>query len=224
MIDATLASTLAFALTAGVATFFSPCAYPLLPGYVGYYVSQTDGGEASLSGSFGRGLVAGAGVLATFGVLLVGAYWVGYATLSNVTWFEPVVGAVLIAFGLLVVLDRAPSLSVALPKRRSSVLGFAVFGSGYALAAAGCVAPLFVGVVARAMSLSPSSALLVVGTYVGSVVVLMVSLTVATGMGLVASAGRLAAHSGTIQRVAGAVMIVAGVGQLYVAYAVEYTI
>lgn len=224
MIDATLASTLVFALTAGLATFFSPCAYPLLPGYVGYYVSRTEGNAPSLSGSFGRGLVAGGGVLVTFGVLLVGAYWIGYTTLANVTWFEPVVGAALIAFGLLVVVDRAPSLSVALPKRRSSVFGFAVFGSGYALAAAGCVAPLFVGVVGRAMSMPPTSAAIVVGTYVGSVVLLMVSLTVATGMGLVASAGRLAAHSGTIQRVAGAVMIAAGVGQLYVAYAVEYTV
>jgi len=59
------------------------------------------------------------------------------------------------------------------------------------------------------------SAALVIGTYVGSIVLLMVSLTVATGMGLVASAGRLAAHSGTLKRVAGAIMIVAGLGQLY---------
>ena len=217
MIDAALASTLAFALTAGVATFFSPCAYPLLPGYVGFYVSQTEGSTASLSGALSRGLVAGAGVLATFGVLLLVAYWVGYSVLSNVVLLEPIVGAALVVFGVLILIGRAPSLSVALPKRRSSVRGFAVFGSGYALAAAGCVAPLFVGVVTRAMSLSPMSAAAVLGTYVGSVVLLMVSLTVATGMGLVASAGRLAAHSGTLERIAGAVMIVAGVGQLYLA-------
>ncbi|MFC4247526.1 cytochrome C biogenesis protein, partial [Natribaculum luteum] len=43
MVDASITPTLAFAFTAGLATFFSPCAYPLLPGYVGFYVSQTDG-------------------------------------------------------------------------------------------------------------------------------------------------------------------------------------
>ncbi|MXV63333.1 cytochrome C biogenesis protein [Natronorubrum sp. JWXQ-INN-674] len=215
MFDASLLTALGFALTAGVATFFSPCAYPLLPGYVGFYVSQTDGDERSLSGSLSRGLVAGVGVLATFSVLLVAAYWVGHSTLSNIVLFEPIIGAILVLFGLLIVFDRAPSLSIALPKRRSSTFGFAIFGAGYALAAAGCVAPLFVGVIARALSLPPTSASLVIGTYVGSVVVLMVSLTVATGMGLVANAGRLAAHTETLERVAGVVMIVAGVGQLY---------
>ncbi|WP_440772711.1 cytochrome c biogenesis CcdA family protein [Natronorubrum sp. DTA28] len=208
---------LTFALIAGIATFFSPCAYPLLPGYVGFYVSQTEGEQASLSGALSRGLVAGIGVLATFGVLLVAAYWVGHSTLSNIVLFEPIVGAILVAFGLLVVFDRAPSLTIPLPKRRSSVFGFGIFGAGYALAAAGCVAPLFVAVLAQALALPPVSAALVVGTYVGSVVVLMVSLTVATGMGLVASAGRLAAHSELLERIAGVVMIVAGLGQLYLA-------
>ncbi|SDK93918.1 cytochrome c biogenesis CcdA family protein [Natronorubrum texcoconense] len=208
---------LTFALVAGIATFFSPCAYPLLPGYVGFYVSQTEGEQASLSGALSRGLVAGIGVLATFGVLLVAAYWVGHSTLSNIVLFEPIVGAILVAFGLLVVFDRAPSLTIPLPKRRSSVFGFGIFGAGYALAAAGCVAPLFVAVLAQALALPPVSAALVVGTYVGSVVVLMISLTVATGMGLVASAGRLAAHSELLERIAGVVMIVAGLGQLYLA-------
>ncbi|WP_121745036.1 cytochrome c biogenesis CcdA family protein [Natronorubrum halophilum] len=218
MIDGSL--PLAFALIAGVATFFSPCAYPLLPGYVGFYVSQTDGEGASLPGALSRGLIAGIGVLATFGALLVAAYWIGHSTLSNVTLFEPIVGAILVAFGLLTVLGRAPSLSIALPKRRSSVLGFGVFGAGYALAAAGCVAPLFVAVIAQALSLPPLSAALVIGTYVGSVVLLMVSLTVVTGMGLLVGAGQLAAYSETLERLAGAVMIVAGVGQLYLAIVV----
>lgn len=219
MLDSSL--SLSFAMLMGVVTFFSPCAYPLLPGYVGFYVSQTDGADASLSGSVSRGLVAGAGVLGTFGVLFAAAYWVGHSTLSNITVFEPLVGLILVVFGLVVALDRGPSLSVTLPKRRSSVFGFGIFGAGYALAAAGCVAPIFIAVVAQALALPPLSAALFVGTYVGSVVVLMISLTVATGMGLVASAGRLAAHGDTLKRVAGAVMIVAGFGQLYVAFYVD---
>lgn len=219
MIDATTLSALSFALIAGVATFFSPCAYPLLPGYVGFYLSQTDGDGASLGGALSRGTVAGAGVLATLGALFAVAFRVGHATLSNVVYFEPIVGVILVVFGALVVIGRAPSLSVALPKRRSSALGFAVFGAGYALAAAGCVAPLFVGVVARALSLPLTAGALVVGTYVGSVVALMVALTVATGMGTVA-AGQLAAYSERLERFAGAVMLVAGIGQLYLSIVV----
>ncbi len=153
-------------------------------------------------------------MLVTLGVLFLVAFQVSHSTLSSLVYFEPIVGAFLVIFGVLVLFDRAPSLSVALPKRRSSVFGFAIFGSGYALAAAGCVAPVFVGVVARAMSAPPTTGAMVVGTYVGSVVLLMVSLTVATGMGLVA-AGQFASYGQRLKQVAGAVMILAGLGQLY---------
>lgn len=220
MVDATLTTSIVLALSIGIATFFSPCAYPLLPGYIGFYVSQTDGKEASLSGALSRGLLAGFGVLVTFTALLGATLWVGQSTLSSIKWFEGIAGLLLIGFGVLILIDRAPSLSVPLPKRRSSVLGFAIFGGGYALASAGCVAPLFISIVTRALSLSTTNAVILLGTYVSSVVVLMVSLTVATGMGLVASAGRFAAYSGLLKRIAGAVMIIAGLGQLYLAIVV----
>lgn len=215
MTDATIVPTLGFALLAGVLTFFSPCAYPLLPGYVGFYASQTDGGSTSLGGAVARGLVAGAGSLLTLGGLLVAAFWIGHATMANVVYFEPIVGAILVVLGLLVLFDRAPSFTIALPKRRSSLLGFAIFGGGYALAAAGCVAPLFLGVVARAASGTPATAAAVVGTYVGVVVGLMIAVSVATGMGVLVGAEVLANRRETLRRIAGALMIVAGFGQLY---------
>ncbi|ELZ00204.1 cytochrome c biogenesis CcdA family protein [Natrialba aegyptia] len=217
MIETTDLSTVGFALTAGVATFFSPCAYPLLPGYVGFYVSRTDGTDASLGGATLRGVVAGLGVLGTFAALIGATFWLGRSTLSNLTIFESLVGGLLVVFGALVVAGRAPSLSIPLPKRRSSVLGFGVFGAGYALAGAGCVAPVFLAVVARSLSLPTDAAALVLATYVGSVVVLMIAVTVATGMGLVASAGRFAAYSEHLKRLAGGVMLLAGIGQLYLA-------
>ncbi|TKR25235.1 cytochrome c biogenesis CcdA family protein [Natronomonas salsuginis] len=220
MSDVTLATNLSFALTAGVATFFSPCAYPLLPGYVGFYVNQTEANEASLGGAGVRGIVAGIGVLATFGALTGATLFVGHSTLQNITLFETLVGALLIGFGVLVVIGRAPSLSIPLPKRRASVLGFGVFGAGYALAGAGCVAPIFIAVTARAASLPSDVAALVLATYAGSVAALMVATTVATGMGLVTNASRLTAYSGWLKRLAGVVMIVAGIGQLYLALVV----
>ena len=215
MVDAALTTSILFGLSAGIATFFSPCAYPLLPGYVGFYVSQTEGEQASLSGALSRGLFAGGGILVTFAALLGATFWLGQSLISSIKWFEAAAGLVLIVLGALIVAGRAPSLSVTLPKRRSSVLGFGVFGVGYALASAGCVAPLFISVVTRALSVSMTDAAILLGTYIGSVVLLMVSLTVATGMGLLAGAGRLTAYSGLLKRIAGAVMIVAGIGQLY---------
>jgi hypothetical protein len=45
----------------------------------------------------------------------------------------------------------------------------------------------------------------------------MVSVTVATGAGLLTRAGRFATYSGRIEQLAGTVMILSGVGQLYLA-------
>ncbi|WP_267164438.1 cytochrome c biogenesis CcdA family protein [Halovenus salina] len=220
MSDTALLTDLSFALTAGVATFFSPCAYPLLPGYVGFYLNQTDGDDVSIGRAGLRGVAAGLGVLATFGVLTGLTFVVGHSTLSNITVFEVLVGAALVVFGLLVVTGTAPSLTLPLPKRRTSVAGFGIFGAGYAVAGAGCVAPLFLAVIARAIALPAGTAALVLAAYAGIVAVLMVSVTVATGAGLLTRAGRFAAYSGRLEQLAGAVMVLAGVGQLYLALVV----
>ncbi|MGM0447189.1 MAG: cytochrome c biogenesis CcdA family protein [Methanobacteriota archaeon] len=220
MTDVSLATNVPFAVTAGVATFFSPCAYPLLPGYVGFYVNSVEADSASVLGAGVRGVAAALGVLATFALLAGATVRVGYSALSNITVFETLVGALLILFGLLVASGRTPSISVPLPERRSSVFGFGVFGAGYALAGAGCVAPVFLGVVARAIALPSEAALLVIAVYAGTVAVLMAATTVATGVGLVSNANRVMAHAGLLKRIAGAVMVVAGAGQLYLSLVV----
>ncbi|MFD1572371.1 cytochrome c biogenesis CcdA family protein [Halorubrum laminariae] len=220
MTDISIATNVPFALAAGVATFFSPCAYPLLPGYVGFYVNSVDADRASVAGAGVRGLAAALGVLATFALLAGATVHIGYSTLSNITVFETLVGALLVTFGLLVAAGRAPAISVPLPQRRAGVLGFGVFGAGYALAGAGCVAPVFLGVVARAIALPTETALLVVGVYAGTVALLMAATTVATGVGLVSNATRVMAHADLLKRVAGVVMMIAGVGQLYLSLVV----
>ena len=220
MTGTALATDVSFAVASGVATFFSPCAYPLLPGYVGFYVNQTDADEVSIGGAGIRGIAAGIGVLATFGVLAGATVRVGHATLSKITVFESLVGGLLVVFGLLVVAGRSPSVTVPLPKRRASVLGFGLFGAGYALAGAGCVAPIFLAVVARALTLPAEISVLLVATYAGTVAVLMIATTIATGMGLLTNAGRLMTYSGRLKQLAGVVMILAGIGQLYLALVV----
>lgn len=222
MTDASTPAAVGFAIYAGVLTFFSPCAYPLLPGYVGFYVSRDDG-RSTLPGALARGLVAGAGVLVVLGAFLGSTFLVGRSAFERLTLLEPAVGAALIVIGVLVALDRAPSLSIPLPRRRAGLFGFAAFGAGYAVAAAGCVAPVFLAVVSLGLAAPGGGGAAVLGAYVGTVVALMVALTVATGVGLVAGGGWVAANRGRLERLAGVLLVLAGIGQLYVAYAVEYT-
>jgi cytochrome c-type biogenesis protein len=206
------AAAVAFAAGAGVATFLAPCAYPLLPGYVGYYVGRE---EATLGGALARGLAATAGGLAALGAVLVVAVGAGGALLSDVpvAVLDPLVGGALLVLGLLVAAGRAPELRLPLPERRRSVAGFAVFGAGYGLAAAACVVPLLVGVVARASALPAATAALVVGSYAlaAALPLLSVTLLAAVGSDLLRAASD---RVGPVHRVAGATMAVAGAAQV----------
>lgn len=210
MLDSATLGVVAFAVTSGVGTFFAPCAYPLLPGYVGYYLG---GEDASLSGAVVRGAAAGVGALVALGAIAGIVVSVGQRLVANVVYLEPVIGLLLVGLGVLYVLDRAPDLRVALPERRASVVGFGVFGAVYAVAAAGCVVPLFLGVVSQSLTLSPGGATLALGSYAGAVALPLFGVTLLAAVGSDSLRG-LSRHVGSIQRLAGGVMILAGLGQV----------
>ncbi|MFC7134442.1 MULTISPECIES: cytochrome c biogenesis protein CcdA [Salinibaculum] len=215
-----VASHLAFAAGAGAATFLSPCALPLVPGYVGYYVSAADDGRGA-GGIATRGVAAAAGVLVTLAALAGLAVLVGRPVTQSLPVVEPLVGVALVVLGALVVTGRAPDWRVALPERRADAAGFALFGAGYAGASAGCVLPVFLAVVLNAVTLPPTLGLAVVGVYAASVALPLLLVTVAVGTGLDVATGRLAAYGRSLERVAGVVLVLAGLGQVAVALAPE---
>ena len=199
------------AFGAGVTTFFAPCAYPLLPGYVGYVARE---GDAALSAIVVRGLAASLGVVAVFGVIVAVLAAVGRSALGALAYAEPVVGAGLVAFGLAAVLDRVPSLHVALPERRRSVAGFALFGAAYAAAAVGCFLPVFVATLSGALSVSATASVGVVAAYAVGMAVPMLGATLAVGVGLDAGRPLFARHTDLVRRGAGLVVLLAGLGQI----------
>lgn len=83
MVDSATLGVVAFAVTSGVGTFFAPCAYPLLPGYVGYYLGEED---ASLSGAVVRGAAAGVGALVALGAIAGIVVSVGQRLVANVVY------------------------------------------------------------------------------------------------------------------------------------------
>lgn len=216
------AAELSVVLAGGLATFFSPCAYALLPGYVGYTMNRSQ--TIGLGQSFVRGIAAGTGVLLALGVVTALFVSIGSRLVSGIWFIEIAVGLVVGGFGALLLLDRAPSLRVPLPARRTGLLGFGLFGAGYAVASVGCVLPVFVGVIGIASTASPSDGLVLVAVYVGLVVVLMVATTVVAGVGTSGMLTRVSPHTGMIRRVAGLILLLAGVGQLYIAMTVSPTV
>ena len=207
-----------FAVGAGVATFFSPCAYALLPGYVGYYVSATGSERPTVAGVLVRGVAATAGVFAAFGVVIGATVYIGRSLKAVVPAIEAVVGVALVGTGVFVSARGSLPAPVSLPKRRSTVAGFFLFGGAYAAAATACVFPVFLSLVVRSLSMPPAQTAVVLGGFAGTFGVLMVSVTTAAAFGHRFTTGTLAGGVHRFVRLSGVVIAAAGLGQLYVTF------
>ena len=212
------AAQLWFALALGGSTFFAPCAYPLLPGYLAYFLGNAESANSRL-GTVAR--AAGVGLLVSLGFWLVYAtlggvvLTVGTAALRDIVLVELLVGPLLVVLGGAMALGRSPSVRIPLPERRRSALGFVLFGVVYAVAAAGCTALLSFSVVAVSLTNDPVLGLWTLLAYVVGMSLVMVAVSVAAGLGRGALLRRLSTHTGRIERVAGLLLAVAGLAQVY---------
>jgi cytochrome c-type biogenesis protein len=191
-------------IVAGVPSFFSPCAFPLLPGYFSLYYASVDEQAEASSSKFIFGLAAASGVVA-FNLLLgllIGILGTGFAQGLSITGeennfiriFRSLVGVILIVLGIAQVreVNLKPILADALAWRtrpglntdsQNPVVSLFLYGFGYNAAGMGCTAPILVGLLVFALSSggfsSAMSAFVVFSLTMASLMVL-VSLLVAT--------------------------------------------
>lgn len=207
------ASAVLSSFIAGLASFFAPCAFPLLPGYIGYYVSEVEG-NTSLSGVIVRGLAGSAGILLTFAGISAVVAILGRSVLSSLYVLEPLVGVVLVGLGIFLIIERFPKIVVPLPRRRSSIPGFVLFGSGYAIAATSCFAPIFMAIVFGSTTVSLQQTLIsIVAFGVGLAAPLTVT-TVVAGIGFDIGASKAPRYAEALSRWAGAIILIAGLWQI----------
>lgn len=211
-----------FAFTAGAATFFAPCAYPLLPGYVAYYLGADATDETAPLGSRLRraasvGGLTSLGFFLVYAVLAGIAFAIGTSALQQISVLELVVGSLLVALGIGMATGRLQpgTVHLPLPERRRSANGFLAFGVIYAVAAAGCTAPIFIGIAALALSGGPVTAVVTLAAYAAGMTVLMLAVTLATAAGRGSVLTRLSRDTGRISRAAGVLLALAGVAQIY---------
>lgn len=210
-----------FAFTAGAATFFAPCAFPLLPGYVAFYLGQGENESGTLGARLRRagtvGVVTSVGFFLVYTILAGIVLAFGTRLLRNVSVLELVVGVLVILLGSAMAAGRLDPdrLHVRLPERRRSLRGFLAFGIVYAAAAAGCTAPVFIAVSAFALSGGPLSAVLTLGAYAAGMSVLMVAVTVVSAFGRQQLLHTLSRNSNRITRIAGVLLVIAGLAQIY---------
>lgn len=136
---------LSFIFTAGVFALLSPCSYPMLPGYISYYLSSnTQPRRAILSG-----IVCSSGLISIFS--LIGSVAIVARTLIQpyLNLLEIAAGAIIIAFGVAIlkkVTIPIPSIHIQ-PSRRRGYLGLFSYGIAYGMATIGCSAPIFFSII-----------------------------------------------------------------------------
>ena len=204
-----------FAFTAGFLALFSPCAFPLLPGYVSYYL----GARAPLARALKGGGVCALGVILVFVSIGVTVSYLGRLASRFIPAFEGIAGATLIFLGVAMLLG-VKRLSFTVPVEASREEGFKglfVYGVLYGLAGTGCSAPIFLSMVFYAMA----SGGLLEGVTVFTAYALGIALPLMAVTVLTAKAKRLLIEKmyrvmPMIQKIGGILLIIIGLYLIYI--------
>ncbi len=97
------ASFFSLAIIAGIVSFFSPCAFPMLPGYMAYYLKKysEEGGEIPLRRSAIAGTVSATGIIVVYLAIGIVVVFAGTSVMQYVSIFGLIVGIILIVLGIL---------------------------------------------------------------------------------------------------------------------------
>jgi cytochrome c-type biogenesis protein len=236
----------ALAFGAGVASFFSPCSFPLLPGYIGYYLGlekqRGELGKKTLRKALPGGFASAMGIL--FIYIIVGTILVLLGSNANldIAILAPIIGIVLIALGALMltniqyyflinpIRDFFGKLSFRKKKgqeqtessdglNKKSLRGLFVFGIGYGAAAAGCTLPIFGVIVISAIlrnNILEGIGLLLL--YGLGAAIFMIITTVLVSASEDTILNKLKVSADKIKKISGLLMIVGGVGVIIFYY------
>lgn len=217
------------AVVAAVASFFSPCAIGLLPGYVAHTVRFAPGGNARpMARAASLGGLAALGLLLVF--LGVGglAYAFGQAVGPYVKWLAPFMGGVFVLVGGLLLLRPyslflqrmfAPLTQMSGDAQgESRALSYFLYGLGYGAGAAGCTAPVLLSIAALAASAGPLVGAGLVLLYGLTAALLMAVLTVVVAGGRTSVATWIRRHAHKVEVASSLFFVAAGVFLLWYAW------
>lgn len=206
-----------FAFTAGIVAFLSPCSFPLLPAYISHYLGLKENptekqvSQVLKKGVFG-GLACSTGAVSTLVLIGLGVSIFGGLVSSYVSSLELIAGVLLVVLGGLMFSEKSINFQFsAKPRFENSYLSLFSFGIIYALATAGCVAPLFIGVVTLAISSGFPGGLLIFLSYSLGLATLLVVVTVLVSSAKEMVIDKLLGSMKYVKRVSGVVLLVVGI-------------
>ncbi len=140
--------TTGLSFLAGLASFFSPCVFALVPAYVGYLGGRAAGGENSRLRTFLHGLAFVLGFSVIFITLGVAASALGGLMYQLSVWLGRIGGFVVIVFGLhMMGVIRIPFLEYdtrvqSMPDSRYGYFSSALMGVFFSAGWSPCVGPV----------------------------------------------------------------------------------
>ncbi|UCD92562.1 MAG: redoxin domain-containing protein [Methanobacteriota archaeon] len=222
---------LATAVFMGFATYFSPCSFPMLPGYISFYLTtEAEDKKKSTKKILGSGFVSGFGIILVF--LIIGIIAIGLGKAAGVerytVYLSPIVAIILIILGALMFTNlQYHALIRPFQKLREKLFGekdpeaesekgyyakLFSYGVGYGAAASACTAPLYVGLLLEGIvSGTLLDGILLILIFSITIMLLMVAITFMLSAFGQESVQKLSAHTDTIKKVSGLILVIVGI-------------
>jgi len=197
----------------------NPCGFAMLPAYLSYYLGLDDetrdgSGAAPLGQAARVALAVSAGFLAVFAVAGALVELLDAPVYEYAPWISLVIGLALLVLGVAMVTGF--ELVVRLPKlqhrgRARTVRSMFLFGVSYAVASIGCTLPTFLIAVAGTIDdKSIADGLVAFACYAAGMALVLTTLTVTLALARTSVVRFLRWSQRYVNRVAGALVAVAG--------------
>jgi cytochrome c-type biogenesis protein len=240
-----------FAVGAGVMVFFSPCSFPMLPGYMSFYLAnkkQRTGkfDETAARETLPDGLAAAAGLTGI--LLLIGILLIPFISIIGgfVPLLELVIGIMIAGLGIMMVMEydsepivrpfrnlmstigSSPPVTFAKNGIEKMIqrywskdftfsgnsdgtrIGLFWYGVAYGSAAAGCVAPVVIGLLTASIGKGIITGLFVFLIFSFTAGILMVAFTMLVAASESTIVDKLKASTRQIEMAGGIIMIIVG--------------
>jgi cytochrome c-type biogenesis protein len=150
--------TIGFAFIAGLASFLSPCVFPLVPAYIGYLGGRSvgTGGQENRLLTFSHGVAFVLGFSIVFVLLGVATSTLYFLLYDLTIWLARVGGILVIILGLhMIGVFRIPFLQYdmrakSLPDRKWGYLSSTMMGVFFSAGWSPCIGPVLTGILALA--------------------------------------------------------------------------
>ena len=219
------------AIIAGIAMFFNPCSFTLLPTFLTFFATKDELKDENKLGTFLLyGLFASLGIV-TFSVILgslIGILGVGFGKSFalagdnpnlSVRIFRGAIGGLIAIFGIMQFrgvsfntgfLNKL-SQGIMSPTNKGPLFGMYMYGFGYNALGIGCGGPIMAGLFIFALSIGGfSSALFAFIIFALTMVVLMLLISILVGLSKDTLINKMKTSSGKIKKFTGIIMLLVG--------------